>query len=141
MTSVVIDSSATLGLTLLDESSTTAEAAAVAMRNGAQVFAPAHWCIEVANGILMAERRKRLTPADAGAALNYVRRLPVTIDDETINHAFAEISALARLHGLTAYDAAYLELAIRRRAALATLDGDLRRVAVSIGVPLISPED
>ncbi len=138
MTPVVIDSSVTLGLALPDESGDVVTAAETAMRKGTPFYAPAHWSIEVANGVLMAERRKRITHADARAVLNLIRHLPVEIDGELTLHAFDTISALARQYSLTTYDAAYLELAMRRRAALATLDAALRKAASTAGVPLLA---
>ena len=138
MTPAVIDSSAILGLVLPDEAGSMAAALEAVFRRRTPVFVPAHWGVEVANGVLMAERRRRLTPADAAAALNFLRQLPVTTDDGLATRAFAEVSALARQHGLTSYDAAYLELAMRRRAALATLDHALRKAATSAGLALIA---
>jgi predicted nucleic acid-binding protein len=82
----------------------------------------------------MAERRKRITQADARAILHLIRQLPVHIDGELALHAFDTVSALARQFALTTYDAAYLELAMRRRASLATLDASLRKAAVNAGV-------
>lgn len=134
MTPVVVDSSVTLGLALPDEGGEVVAAVETAMRNGTPIFAPAHWSIEVANGVLMAERRKRITQADARAILDLIRHLPVQIDAELTLHAFDTISALARQYALTTYDAAYLELAMRRRASLATLDAALRKAALSSGV-------
>jgi predicted nucleic acid-binding protein len=125
-------------LVLPDEGGRMAVALEAMFRKGVPVFVPAHWGVEVANGVLMAERRRRLTPADAAAALNFLRQLPVSVDDGPATRAFGEVSALARQHGLTAYDAAYLELAMRRRAALATLDLDLRKAAMSAGVALMA---
>ena len=135
---VVIDSAATLAMALPDEGGEMATAVDAAMRQGTPFFAPAHWSIEVANGVLMAERRKRITQADARAALNFLRHLPIQIDGELARHAFAESSALARQYGLTAYDAAYLELAMRRRASLATLDAALRKAAAAAGVAVFA---
>ncbi len=138
MTPVVVDSSAVLGLVLPDEGGVMATALEAMFRQGPPVFVPAHWGVEVANGVLMAERRRRLTPADAAAALNFLRQLPITVDDGPVARVFGEVSALARQHGLTAYDAAYLELAMRRRATLATLDHALNKAAKSAGLALIA---
>jgi predicted nucleic acid-binding protein len=137
MSPVVIDGSAALALVLPDEASEVASAAAEALAQGTALFAPAHWSLEVANGLLMAERRKRISAADAMAALNYLRQLPIVIEEESAERAFAETSGIARRYDLTAYDAAYLELAMRRRASLATLDRPLRKAAAAAGVPLL----
>lgn len=136
MSPVVIDSSVALSLVLPDESGEIVAAIEAALRKGAPCFVPAHWSVEVANGVLMAERRKRLTQADARAALNFLRHLPLQTDAELGRHAFAEIFSLARQYDLTTYDAAYLDLAMRRRAALATLDSALHKAATSAGVPI-----
>jgi predicted nucleic acid-binding protein len=71
-------------------------------------------------------------------ALEFVFALSITTDDETNRRCPGESLALAREHGLTVYDAAYLELALRRRAGLATLDRALARAARSAGVHVIA---
>ena len=135
MSAVVIDGSAALALVLPDEAGE--GATATVFSRSTAVIAPTHWGLEVANGILTAERRKRITAADAAAALNFIRHLPVAIDAETTARSWAETSGLARRYDLTSYDAAYLELAMRRRASLATRDHALRKAAASAGVPLV----
>jgi predicted nucleic acid-binding protein len=84
----------------------------------------------------MAERRKRASQADITEALNLVAALPVIADDETAQRAGSDTAALARQYGLTIYDAAYLELAMRRGAALATSDHALAQAAKAAGVTL-----
>ena len=136
MNTLVIDGSAALSLALPDESSALAQRLADALVQGVPAFVPTHWSLEVTNGILMAERRKRISPADAAAAINVLRQLPIAADGETASRAFAEGPGIARQYGLTSYDAAYLELAMRRQSALATLDRPMREAAVAAGVPL-----
>ena len=94
--------------------------------------------MEVAKGLVMAERRKRVSQADVTEALHLVHALPVMTDDETARRAGAETAALARQYDLTVYDAAYLELAMRRGATLATDDQALNRAATAAGVPVLS---
>ena len=65
--------------------------------------------------------------------------MPIVVDDETSSRAFGDIVHLARAHQLSAYDAAYLELAIRRGLPLACLDGKLKTAAAAAGVVLFSP--
>ena len=91
--------------------------------------APAIWPLEVANGLLQAERRGRITEAFRKQRLVDLGLLRVILDDETSRHAWQETSDLALRHGLSAYDAAYLELALRRALPLATLDKSLARAA------------
>ena len=93
-----------------------------------ECLAPQHWRLELVNQIINGHRRKRMTAEMADAAIALIAGLEVAIDEETWRH-HAETFALATKHGLTAYDAAYLELALRRRATLASYDGDLRKAA------------
>lgn len=136
MKPLVIDGSTTLGFLLADEQAPSALKALDAIEQGAPTFVPAHWCVEVANGLIMAERRKRVSQADITEALGLVAALPVVIDGETAQKATSDTPALARQHGLTIYDAAYLELAMRRGAALATTDHDMAKAAAASGVPI-----
>jgi predicted nucleic acid-binding protein len=103
---------------------------------GLRAFVPGLWTLEVANALLVGERRRRTTPADAARFLTILGGFPISIDDQTAAHAWHETTHLARAHGLSAYDAAYLELAIRLGLPLATLDDRLKAAAVAVGVPL-----
>jgi predicted nucleic acid-binding protein len=85
----------------------------------------------------MAERRKRLDATGVAQAVALFTQLPVTVDPETSDRAGSETLALARQHTLSVYDAAYLELALRRGASLASLDGPLRFIAKKIGVAVV----
>lgn len=100
----------------------------------ASMVVPAHFHVEVANVLLVAERRKRLTPAQRTGALTLLAVLPVEVDPETWKHAFGATTELAVAHRLTLYDAAYLELAMRRRLPIATLDKDLANAARAVGL-------
>jgi predicted nucleic acid-binding protein len=90
----------------------------------------------VANALLGAERRKRIHPLRRKEALALVAALPIDADLETWDRAWDTILPLAQRFGLTAYDAAYLELAHRTGLPLATLDQDLRAAAIQLGVAL-----
>ena len=96
------------------------------------------WTLEVANALLVGERRRRTTPADAARFLAILASFPITVDDQTAAHAWHETTHLARAHGLSAYDASYLELAIRLGVPLATLDDKLKAAAIAVGVPLFA---
>jgi predicted nucleic acid-binding protein len=91
-----------------------------------QAFVPTIWWYELRNILLVSERRGRTTEADSDAFLDDLAKLPVVIDAAPEE---VPIFDLARRHRLTFYDAAYLELAIRLRAPLATLDGALATAA------------
>jgi predicted nucleic acid-binding protein len=85
----------------------------------------------------MAERRKRLSAADSRRIVGLLARLPIEVDVEMPNHVFTSVLALAREQHLSAYDASYLELALRLGLPLASLDTRLRRAAMALGVPQV----
>jgi predicted nucleic acid-binding protein len=95
---------------------------------------PALWPLEVANVLLVAERRRRLRRADVVQFLDLLEGLPVEVDPVIAVADVAGISALAREHRLSAYDAAYLHLAMRERLPLATRDAALRSAARAVSV-------
>ncbi len=100
---------------------------------------PSIWPLEAANATLMGERRKRLDGARSQRFFLLLAALPIVVDDETSGRAFSAIVHLARTHQLSAYDAAYLELAIRRGLPLACNDGKLKNAALAAGVVLFTP--
>jgi predicted nucleic acid-binding protein len=95
---------------------------------------PAHWFLEVANVLAMSEKRRRLTPAKSDEFIRLLLLLDLEVDDESPGRAFDHVVPLCRAHGLTSYDAAYLELAVRRQLPLASLDDDLCAAAAKLGV-------
>jgi predicted nucleic acid-binding protein len=99
-------------------------------------FAPSLWPLEALNGLLMAERRKRLDAKRRQRLAGFLRGLPVMLDTETADQAWTATARLAERHRLTLYDAAYLELAQRRKLPLATLDKDLIRTGKTLGMTL-----
>lgn len=132
---LVLDSSVTLAWVLDDEHSLGPEL--LARLTAADVaIVPAHWILEVTNGLRMAVRRKRLASDDAPRVLARISKQPIKVDSETPLRGWREIPTLAEEYDLTTYDAAYLELAMRLDAPLATLDEDLARAARSAKVPL-----
>ena len=98
---------------------------------------PALWRLEIANGLLVAMRRKRIDRSQRGTAIQSLRNLPLEVDQETDGRAWTDTLRLADLHGLTIYDATYLELALRRSQPLATLDRELMEAARESGVSLL----
>ncbi|MFI5459695.1 MAG: type II toxin-antitoxin system VapC family toxin [Isosphaerales bacterium] len=132
---LVLDCSIVMAWYFVDESSEYADQVARRLPQQA-AFVPLNWPLEVANVLLMGERRKRSTQAQAARLLKTLEGLPITLDDETNRHAWNTTLSLARAHDLTAYDAAYLELAMRRDLPLASLDDKLKAAAQAVGVPL-----
>ena len=101
-----------------------------------QAHVPPLWPLEVANALLVGEHRRRITPAETARFLAILATFPITVDDETVAHAWLDTMHLARAQNLSSYDAAYLELALRGGLPLAALDGKLKTAAQAVGVPL-----
>lgn len=97
---------------------------------------PSIWPFEVANVLLVAERRRKLTRADTARFVELLASLPIDVDDAGPGRALGSVVELGRASGLSAYDSAYLDLAMRLGAPLATLDRNLRAAAKSAGVEL-----
>ncbi|MGH6785366.1 MAG: type II toxin-antitoxin system VapC family toxin [Novosphingobium sp.] len=135
MTEVVVDASAFGPLFFADEAGALFDALPELIAEGRCVV-PQHWRLEVTNQILSGLRRKRTTGALAEQAMAQVGKFPLRIDDRTADR-FAESYVLASRHGLTIYDAAYLELALRLGATVVSYDSDLRRAAHAEGVNLL----
>jgi predicted nucleic acid-binding protein len=107
-----------------------------AIADGATLEAPALWPLEVANALLVLVRRGKLREDERQAALAWLRGLRVRLDHDMAPLAFSRLSELAGTHQLSVYDAAYLELAQRRRLVLGCKDGPLRTAAKREGLSL-----
>ncbi|MEI6356595.1 MAG: type II toxin-antitoxin system VapC family toxin, partial [Verrucomicrobiota bacterium] len=101
-----------------------------------RVLVPALWAVEVADALLVLERRKKLRPDERIEALATLQALNASVDEDGHRFVFTKVSELAVVHGLSAYDASYLELALRERLPLATKDEVLRQAASKAGVGL-----
>jgi predicted nucleic acid-binding protein len=133
---LVVDAS--IVLTWCFEDEVTADTEAVGTRVDSEgAVVPHLWRLEIANALLLAERRGRLGRAKLEQRLELLAALPISTDADTDIHAWADTLLLARAQRLTLYDAAYLELAIRRNLELATLDRDLQRAARKMGVAVL----
>src|ERR1035438_10047790 len=99
-----------------------------------QAYVPAIWFAEVANSLLRGERQGVIPPAQTASFLNDLSQANIEADMESPRSRQARVLALARTHKLTAYDATYLELAMRRAAPLATFDRKLADAARVAGV-------
>ena len=105
-----------------------------AIAEGAILEVPALWPLEVANALTVLARRRKLTQDERQTGLGWLRVLPLRIDHEMSSLAFSRLSELATTHHLSVYDAAYLELAQRRKLMLGCNDGPLRKAALQSGV-------
>lgn len=99
---------------------------------------PSLWRLEVANVLRNAVRHGRCDDAYVDRSLRRLARLPIAIDTETDAHAWGETRTLARQYGLTLYDAAYLELAIRLKRSLASCDAALLAAATASNVAVLT---
>jgi predicted nucleic acid-binding protein len=135
----VLDASVAAAWCFEDEGTKLAESVLESLSKGSEALVPSLWPFELANALLIAERRSRINLAQVTASLRRISALPVSVVPIDAEQAFAQILPLARQQRLTHYDAAYLELALRHSLPLATLDADIRHAANVIGVPLLSP--
>ena len=134
--SVVLDSSVTLAWLYSDE--LTDPVRQVFERvTATRAWVPALWRLEVANSLHMAIRRKRIDAAFRNASLADLALLNIGTDPDTDAFAWSTTLQLAEAHGLTVYNAAYLELAQRMALPLATLDEELRAAGRAVGVVLL----
>jgi predicted nucleic acid-binding protein len=106
-------------------------------RNGDPMHVPALWRLEMANSLLVAVRRRLLTEAHRHAGLALLGGLRTIIDHEAGSLAFSTISEFAAKYMLSAYDAAYLELAFRASLPLATRDQALKAAAKKAGIKVL----
>ncbi len=138
MSRFVLDASIVLTWCFPDEQSRKAQEISERIAMGGRVVVPAFWRHEMLNALLVGERRKRITPELTRAFIEDLDRLPVDVDvPATSAIVFTDTQALCRKHRLTAYDAAYLEIAVRETSALATVDADLARAAIAEGVQIL----
>ncbi|AVJ30521.1 type II toxin-antitoxin system VapC family toxin [Achromobacter spanius] len=102
--------------------------------HSSQNTVPHIWRVEVANGVLRAERSQRISRTQVAAFNQLLDNLPIVADNDDAASSIVRTCQLARAHGLTAYDASYLELSLRQRACLATFDRKLADAARASGV-------
>jgi predicted nucleic acid-binding protein len=102
-----------------------------------QAAVPSLWHLELANALAVSERNQRITRANSIEFLALIGRLPIVVDETTPSLALRKVLDLARSEGLGAYDASYLELAMRRGVPLATKDHALAQAARRVGLSLI----
>ncbi len=131
----VIDASVTMPWFFADEATPFTEALLDAL--GAQtLWAPALWVLECTNVLQSAQRRRRIDTSRRAEIADELAALPVRLDLEVPD--FVTLDRLAATHGLSAYDAAYLELALRRSLVLVSLDERLIAAAKALGHPVLS---
>jgi predicted nucleic acid-binding protein len=130
----VVDASVTMAWCFEDEA-TAATDVILDRLTGEDAVVPSIWPLEIANVLLVAERRGRVSEAQASRFVELLAALPIEVDD--VAPDLSAVLAAGRQHQLSAYDAAYLVLAERLGAPLATLDQRLVAVAEQAGVQLL----
>jgi predicted nucleic acid-binding protein len=136
MAALVIDSSLAASWCFPDERTDYTNAILQAITAPLEAVAPRLWAYEVRNSVLMGLRRKRITQADAVEFPESIRELPIRLADPV---SYDGVFSLAERHGLTVYDAAYLDLVIREGLPLASLDNALCKAARDSNVALFQP--
>lgn len=134
---MVVDASMSLAWVLPGEATDATEAILEDVAEGG-AMAPALWPMEVLNALIVALRRERIDDDALAEAMHELAALPIEIASTRLATEGGHVTALARRHGLGAYDAAYLELAVRLAAPLATLDADLIRAAKAEDVRVVA---
>ncbi len=133
----VVDASVALSWCLKEDKSAFGEWILDRLSEGACAVVPSLWFFETTNTLLVAERRKRISPAQSAAFLESLASFNIEIDNISLPRVFDRVMSEARGWGLTAYDTAYLELASRLGLPLATLDDALKKAAKSVGIALL----
>jgi predicted nucleic acid-binding protein len=136
LTGIVVDASVALAWCFPDEASEYADAVLIALE-GQEVLVPAVWPLEVTNAVAVARRRKRVNEPEVRRFVELLEGLTIKEDSLPVAASVSNILPLTRQYGLSAYDASYLEVAIRRGAPLATLDSGLEKAGRKAGVEIL----
>ncbi len=139
MSPFVLDASITAAWCFEDQSTLYTDAVLRAVIKGADIVVPAIWRVEIANLLVVAERRKKIAAEKSQRFIQELQKFEITVDIEGLNEMFGTVIDYARLYQRSAYDASYLELAHRRGLAFATKDGPLRAAADALQIPAFEP--
>jgi len=134
--SIVVDASISLAWCFVDEATPESNAILDLVGDTGAIVPPV-WHLEVANTLVQAERRGRISAEQIETKLSLLAQLAIEAEPPSLGRAWSEIMLLARQHGLTTYDASYLELATRRKVPIATLDRALAAAARACNVKLL----
>jgi len=137
VTEFVLDCSVAVPWVFAAEASPGTDALLDALAAGGKAWVPSLWHLELGNVLLGAKRKGRIDQSGITKFFSILAIYDIEVDDETSSAAWSSSLALAQSYGLTLYDAAYLELALRRGLPMATLDGALRVAADKAGCRLL----
>lgn len=134
--SFVVDSSVAMAWCFLDEATPSTRKLLERMGSEAALV-PGWWYIELTNVLALAEKKGRIDATQVAEFIALIESLNMEVDNEAPQRAFGHLLPLCRTHQLTSYDAMYLDLAVRRKLPLATLDEPLRKAAKKFRVKLL----
>ena len=135
MNGIVIDASVALAWCFPDEASDYADSVLLALENQT-VIVPAIWAVEITNALLVGERRKRIRQPEVRRFTDLMNGLSVVEDGQPFADTVSNVLPLAREYDLSAYDAAYLDVAVRHEIPLATLDAALQKACTKAGIKI-----
>ena len=135
MNGIVIDASVALAWCFPDEANDYADKVLVALE-GRSILVPALWPIEITNALVVAERRKRIIQSSIRRFIELLSGLTVIMVAQSATESVSNILPLAREYNLSAYDAAYLDVALRDGAPLATLGKELQEAGRTAGIEI-----
>jgi len=136
--SFVLDASVALCWCFEDEADRYARSIFPVLRTTPAVV-PAIWPAEFGNGLMVAERRKRISQVAVSELLTAFRELPIRIEPAISSERLPQLVSMARQHGLSVYDTLYLDIALEQELPLATIDKQMKRAARKMGVELFKP--
>ena len=137
MSAFIPDTSVSMPWCFEDETNPYSEALLDRLEANEEALVPSLWPLEVANALVKAKQRGRITETQIIGFLEDLGEFAIRVDTRGIDRALTEVRFLAEQYQLTSYDAAYLELAMRTGVPLATLDERLRQAALAAGVPVV----
>jgi predicted nucleic acid-binding protein len=137
VTRFVLDASVVLTWCFPDENAATAQHVAGMFKQGCTAVVPSFWPHEVLNALLVGEKRRRISKELVRSFLDDLAALPIVLQQFSARVVFDQVQRLSREYGLTAYDAAYLHLALDSGLPIATLDEDLARACKKSGARLV----
>jgi len=135
----VLDNSISAAWCFQDQSTDYTEAVLGSLIAGAEAIVPAIWKLELANALVVAERRKKIAPEKSARFLRDLQQFAISIDLDGLEFVFTTVLEHARLYHRSAYDGSYLELAQRRSLPLATKDEPLLQAAKTLGISAFQP--
>jgi predicted nucleic acid-binding protein len=130
---MIVDASVALAWCFPDEASEYADAVLVALEDE-KILVPSIWPVEFANALVVGERRKRIRQPEIRRFIELLKGLDILEDGQPFADTVNNVLPLARHYELSAYDAAYIDVAVRREASLAALDTTLQKAARAAGI-------